>query len=244
MLRSATTVPTPERRTHRRRRTGVAIGAGAAALVLSACGVIAAFVPPISVGDPLGVDGQIVTAALQDGALQTQSATHLETTRTFDVPDLEADLHGFSLASFHTNAGFAHEVALSGPVGTSPAAYPERITITRARIDGRLWDGANGSVAFTLDLALALPFERAACALDGCTYAYAGTDPLEDVLDLEVTDRATLEKIVAILVLRETETPNEGTFRVGIEVEAETSLSGYVATFTLTSTGSTIRLGG
>ncbi len=241
MFRSAPPHRTSHRSTRQRRRTAIAIGSGAAALLLSACGVVAAFVPPLSVGDPLGVAGQIVTASLQDGAIQAQGTAHLDTTRTFDVPDLEADLHGFSLAGFYTNAGVANEVWLSGP---ADAEYPERITVTRALIDARLSDDVNGSVAFTLDLALALPFEQTECSLDGCTYAYAGTDPLTGVLDLEVTDAATLEAIVSILVLRERETPNQGAFRVAIEVEASTSLSGFDATFRLTSRGSTIRLGG
>lgn len=244
MFRSAAPRPNDERWTRQRRRTAAAIGAGAAAMLLGGCGVVAAFVPPLSVGDPLAVDGQIVTATLQDGAIQTQDTTHLDAVRTFDVPDLEANLHGFSLASFHTNAGMATDVALSGPAGATAPEYPERITVTRALIDAQLWDEVNGSVAFTLDLALALPFERTACSLEACTYVYAGTDPLADVLDLEITDRSTLETLVSILVLRETETPNHGAFRVAIEVEADTSLSGYVVTFQLTSEGSTIRLGG
>ncbi len=241
MIRSPAPHLTTERSARPRRRTAIALGAGAVAMFLSACGVVAAFVPPLSVGDPLGVDGQIVSATLEDGAIQAQSTTHLDATRTFDVPDLEADLYGFSLAGFHTNAGIASEVHLSGPVG---AEYPDRITITRALIDAELSDDVNGSVAFTLDLALALPFERTECTLDGCGYAYAGMDPLASVLDLEVTDAATLAEIVSILVLRETETPNQGAFRVAIEVEASTSLAGYVATFQLTSQGSTIRVGG
>ena len=244
MIRSAARHPKSERRALERRRTATVIAAGVAAMLLSACGVIAAFVPPLSVGDPLGVDGQVVTATLEDGAIHTQSTTHLDATRTFDVPDLEADLHGFSLASFHVNAGIANDVRLSAPLSAPLSEYPERLTITRALVDARLWDDANGSVAFTLDLALALPFERAACSLDGCAYEYAGADPLASVLDLEITDRSTLEKLVSILVLRETETPNHGTFRVAIEVDADTSLSGYALTFQLISQGSTIRLGG
>lgn len=244
MTRTEAPNPTPERKACQRRRIATAIGAGAAALLLSACGYLAALVPPLSVGDPLGVDGQIITATLQEGAIQTHSTTHLDVTRTFDVPDLEANLRGFSLASFHTNAGMANEVRLSGPVGALASEFPERMTVTRALIVAQLWDDVNGSVAFTFDLALALPFERTACSLAGCAYGYTGTDPLADVLDLEITDRATLEKLVSILVLREAETPNQGTFRVAFEVEASTSLSGYVATFQLTSQGSTIRLGG
>ena len=243
MIRSAARHPTSQRGPRQRRRVATAIVAGAAAVLLSACGVIAAFVPPLSVGDPLGVDGTTVIAALYDGVIRAGSTTHVDTTRTFDVPDLKENLRGFSLASFHTNAGLANEVRLHAPVGASEPVYPEVITITRALIEAQLWDDVNGSVTFTQDITLALPFERAACTLDGCTYVYAGSD-LSDVLDVEVTDRATLEQLVSILVFRETETPNQGTFRVAIEVEADTGLSGYQATFQLTSTGSTIRLGG
>ena len=213
-------------------------------MLLSACGVIAAFVPPMSVGDPLGVHGQVVTAALHDGAITTHSTTHLDTARTLDIPDLEANLHGFSLASFHTSAGLANEMTLKGPTDSSAPDHPASITITRALIEAQLWDDVNGSVTFTHDITLALPFDRTDCTLDECTYAYAGSEPLADVLDLEITDRNTLETLVSILVLRETETPNQGTFRVAIEIESGTSLSGYVATFQLTSKGSTIRIGG
>jgi hypothetical protein len=244
MIRSTARHDHPDRRAHQQRRASRAIAAGSLALLLSACGVIAALIPPISVGDPLGVDGQVVTAALQDGAITTLSTTHIDTTRSLDITDLEANLHGFSVASFHTNAGLADEMTLKGPTGGAAPDHPARITITRALIEATLRDDVNGSVTFTHDIALALPFERTVCSLDTCTFAYTGTDMLADVLDLEITDRSTLERLVSILVLRETETPNDGELRVAIEIEAGTSLSGYVATFTLTSTGSTIRIGG
>ena len=244
MIRFAAPHPTPARAPCQRRRAATAFAVVALAVLLGACGVIAAFVPPISVGDPLGVDGQVVAAALYDGVIRTQSTTHVDTTRTFDVPDLEASLHGFSLASVHTTAGLANEVTLKAPTGAAEADYPEVITITRALIEAQLRDDVNGSVAFSHDIALDLTFERQACTADGCTYGYPDSEALVDVLDLEVTDRSTLEKLVAILVLRETETPNHGTFRVAVEIEAGTPLVGYVATFHLTSTGSTIRIGG
>ena len=244
MTRSTAPSHHPEPGARRHRRAAIAITAGSLALLLSACGVIAAFVPPISVGDPLGVDGQVVTATLENGAITKSSTTHLDTTRSLDIPDLEANLHGFSLASFHTNAGLANQMTLHVPTDGSASDHPARITITRALIEAQLWDDANGSVAFTHDIVLALPFDRTACTPDACTYSYAGTETLADVLDLEITERTTLETLVSILVLRDTETPNSGEFRVAIEVEAATSLRGYVATITLTSTGSTIRIGG
>lgn len=244
MTRSTARQRRPHAGAQTKRRAAIAVAAGALALLLGACGVIAAFVPPISVGDPLGVDGQVVTATLEDGAITTNSTTHLDTTRSLDVPDLEANLHGFSLASFHTNAGLANQMTLHVPTAGSATDHPTRITITRALIEAHLWDDVNGSVTSTHDLTLALPFDRTACTLDACTFEYAGSETLADALDLEITDRSTLEKLVSILVLRDTETPNDGTFRVALEIEAETSLVGYVATFTLTSTGSTIRIGG
>lgn len=241
MIRSAARPTSPDRRP---RGFLVAIGVAAAATLLSACGLVAAFVPPLSVGDPLGVDGQAVTATLEDGGLAPQSTSHLDETRSVDVPDLDEDLRGFSLAGFHTNVGLESRVTLSGPAGSSATDYPGMFTVTRAALEGTLQDDVNGAVSFSRVVELALPFERIDCDEDVCTYAYAGTDPLEDALDIELTDRDELERLVSILMLRDTETPNRGTFRVAIEIEADTDLGGYTVGFTLTSKGSTIRLGG
>lgn len=241
MSRSTPRSTSPERRA---RNLSVAIGIAAAATLLSACGLVAAFVPPLSVGDPLGVDGQAVTATLDDGGLSPQSTSHLDETRSFDVPDLDEDLRGFSLAGFHTNAGLENRVTLSGPTGSLPAEYPDTFTVTRAVVGGTLQDDVNGAVSFTRNVELALPFERTACDVAVCTYAYAGTDPLEDALDVELTDRNDLERLVSILMLRDSETQNRGAFRVAIEIEADTPLGGYTVGFTLTSEGSTVRLGG
>lgn len=235
----------PPRARRPARTVSVAIAIAGAATLLSACGLVAAFVPPLSVGDPLGVDGQAVTATLYDGGLSPQSTSHLDETRSFDVPDLDEDLRGFSLAGFHTNAGLQQRVTLSGSIDTVLEPFPDTITITRAVVGGTLEDDANGNVSFSTDVDLALPFERTdACDATACTYEYAGTDPLENALDVELTDRDELDRLVSILMLREAETPNRGTFRVAIEIDAETSLGGYTVAFTLTSEGSKIRLGG
>lgn len=241
MHRSVPRTTYPERRP---RRVSITIGIATVAMLLSACGLVAAFVPPLSVGDPLGVDGQVVTAALDGGGLAPQATSHLDETRSFDVPDLDEDLRGFSLAGFHTDAGLESVVTLAGPLGTTASDHPEAFTVTRAVVEGTLQDDANGAVTFTRDIALSLAFSRADCGVDACEYAYAGTDTLDDALSVELTDRDDLERLVSILMLRETETPNRGTFRVAIEIESDTSIAGFTATFTLTSDGSTIRLGG
>ncbi len=234
--------PTTARSEHR--SVVRALAAGAAALLLGGCGVLAVLVPPQPVGDPLGVDGRLITAVLDEGGIASQSTTHLDATRSFDLPDLEADLHGFSLASFHTNVGLADEVWLSGPTVVRMSEQPERITVARVLIEAELSDDANGAARFSHDARPDLTFERTTCTLEGCTYRFVGTGSLDDALDIDLTDPATLERVVAILVLGETATPNRGTLRVAIELEADRSLTGYTATFRLVSQGSTIRLGG
>jgi len=236
--------PRPTSPEHRSRRFAVAIGITAAATLLSACGLVAAFVPPLEVDDPLGVDGQAVTATLDDGGLSAQSTSHLDVTRSLDVPDLDENLRGFSLAGFHTNAGLQESVTLSVPTGTLASDSPARFTVTRAVVEGTLQDDVNGNVSFTTDVVLDLPFELETCGQLACTYAYVGSAPLEDVLDVELTDRDDLERLVSILMLGDTETPNRGTFRVAIEIESKTTIAGYTVEFTLTSKGSTIELGG
>jgi hypothetical protein len=240
MVRPAARHPNPASA----RRAARAVAGAAAALLLAGCGALATLVPPQSVGDPLGVDGRVVTAVLDEGVIEAQGTTHLDETRTFDVPDLEANLYGFRLASFHTNVGLADEIWLSGPTVVRMTDHPERITVARVLIEAELSDDVNGSARFTHDARPDLTFERTHCTLDGCAYGFVGTGTLADVLDVEVTDAAMLDRFVAILILGDTPTPNRGTFRVAIELEAERSLEGYVATFRLISNGSTIRLGG
>lgn len=246
MIRSAPRHTSPRQANLRRRpsRIAVAIAVATAATLLSACGLVAAFVPPLSVGDPLGVDGQVVTATLADGDLALQGASHIDETRSFDVPDLDEDLRGFSLAGFHTNAGLQSRVTLSGPAGSTTVVYPDAFTVTRAVVTGTLQDDVNGAVSFRRDVELALPFALADCDDDACAYEYVGTDALADALNVELTDRDELGRLVSILMLRDAETPNRGSFRVAIEIEADAPLAGFTVGFTLTSEGSTIRLGG
>jgi|GEM_PF-1260632 len=240
-------IRTPARqpkRAGRARLAAISSGIAGVAMLLAGCGVVAAFVPPLSVGDPLGVDGQVVTATLDDGTLATQSVSHLDETRSFDVPDMDEDLRGFSLAGFHTNAGLENRVTLTGPAGSSVADHPETFTISRAVLAATLRDDVNGSVSFTRDVVLELPFARGECDLDACTYTYVGTEALTDALNVDLTERDDLETLVSILMLRGDETPNHGTFRVAVEIDADAPLAGFTVTLELTSEGSTIRLGG
>lgn len=229
-------------RVYRRLRLPAALAALAAALVLTGCGVVANFVPPIEVGDPLGVDGQRVDATLAPGSYAALTS-HVDTTRSFDLPDLEQDLYGFSVDAFEADAGLEPTVELRG--GSTETDYPERFTVERARVEATLADDANGSVSFERDVALGLTFVRGACASTGCSYSYDGdVDELAGALTLAVTDGAELDRLVAILKLGDRETPNTGSLRVAVDFESDADLAGLTASFTLTSEGSTIELGG
>lgn len=242
MTRSTPTHTLPHPRS--RGRALAAVAALLLAVLLSGCGLVAAFVPPLDVGDPLGVDGRDLSATFGAGPIDSQIVAHVDHTTTFDLPDLEQDLHGFSLASFYTNAGLETGVTLSGPLGALADSYPERFTVTGALVEASLADDVNGSVSFAQRFDLALPFERDGCEVSSCRYRYAGSEPLADVLDLELTDRADLATLVAVLVRGDEETPNRGSLRVAVEVDSTPGLGGFTATFTLVSTGSKIRLGG
>lgn len=130
--------------------------------------------------------------------------------------------------------------AIAGETPVPGRSGPRRASAVVAT----LHDDVNGAVSFARDAELALPFERSECEAGACVYAYVGTDPLEDALDVELADRDDVEQLVAILMLGDTETPNRGTFRVAIEIAADAALGGSTLGFTLTSEGSTIRLGG
>lgn len=233
--------PRPARSPLRTIPTGALRAFAIAAIVpvLGACGLVGAVVPPIDVGDPLGVNSRVVMAQLQDGALVQQAASHVDRTVSFDLRDREQDLRGFGVAAFYTNAGIDPEVTMAVPNG---AEAPEQFTLSRALIAADLSD-ANADVAFEHSVSLDLVFERSACEGDTCTYTYTGSEDIGSVLDMEWTDRAELDKVVDILLRGNEDTPNHGSFRVALEVESDTSLTGFTAMFGLSSDGSKIKLG-
>lgn len=214
----------------------------AASLLLSACGMIAAFVPAIDVGDPLAIDERTVTATLQDGAIRTQATSHVDRTETMDLPDLEQDLHGFSLAAFRADIGLSDGIVLTG--SPDAGSYPDTVTLTGARVEASLSDEANGSVAFDESFALDVDFRKQDCNDVSCRYLVEGSADLTGILGIELTDREQLETLVAILIRGEEETPNTGSIRLAVQLDSTPGVAGLTATFKLTSGGSTIRLGG
>ena len=219
-------------------------------VLLSGCGLVAAFVPPIEIADPFGVEGQSLTTTFADAdtrqaglTSQANSQAQATFTRTFD--DQELDLRGFSLARLDVQVGFGSEVSLSRPV---TGRFPTSFTLVRSAGAANLSDEANGAATLAFSHDLELVFTRdAACDVGAlsCGYAYVG-DPasLASALSVSVSDRSTLAAFVAVLRLDGQNTPNTGRFAFALTAESEPTLDGFSATFTLRSGKATIKLGG
>lgn len=236
--------PAAPRTTHSLRRLLAPLAAMVFTLLLAGtltgCGVVAAVIPEIGVGDPLGVDGQEFTTQLAAGGLEAQAQSHQTMHRNLNVRDTDMDLRGFSLARFHANVGLQPEVRLSAPLG---AEYPAEFTVTEVRVSASLSD-ENDAVALQMNRELALTFAKGACDATSCAYRYDGAESLKDALDITVDDKTKLKSLVAVLRLADRETLNEGTFSLAVEVDSDPSLAGFQVTFGLTSEGSKIKLGG
>lgn len=217
------------------------VALASAATILSACGMVAVFVPPLDVGDPLGVNERTLTAALNEGPITPQATAHVDSVTTHDLPDLEQDLHGFSLAGFRTDVGLGERIYLTG--SPDAAAYPETVTITGALVAAHLSD-VGGAVEIEERFDLDVEFVRDTCGEVSCSYRTADGMSASGLLSFGTTDRAKLDTLVDILVRGERETANTGILRIAVQLESTPGVTGLTATFTLTSKGSTIELGG
>lgn len=218
-------------------------------LLLAGCGVVAAFVPPIAVGDALGVEGQSLTTTFGsiDGArLGTQAFSSADTTVEREFDDMELDLRGFSVAELHAGIGLDPTVVLR--TSSTLAAFPSEFTITKVHATATVSDDVNGRATLTTEREIHLTFalDTSSCTADTCRYAYAGGDELEDVLSVGATraDGDTLATFVDIVRFSGAPSLNTGSFSLSVESDSEPSLDGFSATFTLRSGGTVIELGG
>ena len=219
-------------------------------LFLAGCGVVAAFVPPIEVGDALGVEGQALTTTFgttSTAGLSTQAASTADTSVERQFEDMELDLRGFSLAELHAGIGIDPTVTLIAP--SALAEYPEVFTLTSVSASATVSDDVNGSATMRMSRTVDLTFELDSdgCTLDACSYAYAGSaDDLADMLGITTTkaDGDTLATFVDVVRLGGAPSMNTGSFSLSMTAEGEPSLDGFSATFTLRSNGTVIELGG
>ncbi len=226
-------------------------------LFVTGCGLVAAFIPPVEVADPFGMDGQSLTllfgpanidvsaADASAAALtpQAESQAQAAVTRTFD--DQALDLRGFSLARLDVQMGFAPTASLARPLS---ATFPTSFILVRTFGVATLQDETNGEAVLEFAHDLNLVFTRdAACDLAAlsCTYRYVGDEEaLASALSVAANDRGTLRVFVDVVRLNTENTPNTGRFSVGMSAESEPGLDGFSATFVLRSGKATIKVGG
>ena len=215
------------------------------AVFLTGCGLVAAFIPPIDIGDPLGVDQQTLTTTFGSaGALSTQAISNAERTVSRSFEDTEFDLRGFSLAELNIPVGFGSFIRLHAP--NAEAEFPQQLTLTHASAEANVSDAVNGMATVAVERALDLTFvlDEATCSAGTCSYTYVGSEDLTQALTVNVADGAVLRQFINVIRLAGKPSPNTGQFTMSVTADSEPGLDGFRATFTLHSKGATIRLGG
>ena len=215
------------------------------AFLLSACGLIAQFVPPQNIGDPMGVDGTEVTGTMAHGGLSMAEVAHLEATSTFAFGDVfdPSDLPGgFSIASFTVDAGLSDTVRVERLDGLV-ADLPDSLQVIRGVLEITIEDNDHGPVTFGVDAELDLTYSQVACDATGCDYVLTDAGGAAGVLSVRASG-SDADTLVDIVTIDGPDTENRGEIRVGIEVDSDPSLAGSRMTFTLRSDGTTIRIGG
>lgn len=175
------------------------------ALLLSACGLLNAFVPDQQVTDPLGIDGQQVTlAAVSTAGLSAQAAAGTTFGGSFSGTFGDFDASGIP-SGVHPN-GFSTDIGI-GAIATlatsSPGSLPATFDVTGVSLTLTVADGS-GAPSFTLTPPYSksgtlLHLNQTSCTSTSCNYdVTAGPDLGKALVSLNLTsaDVATLWSIV------------------------------------------------
>ena len=214
--------------------------------LLTGCGLVAAFVPPLEVNDPFGVDGETITTTLQDPnamSVQVESVA----TYTNDLPSADQeieDLRGFSIAWLEASIGLEATVTLSRVDPT--AEFPETFALTKLVASAEVSDEANGEVALSVERDLeGVSFSKDTCDATQCEYTFNGSDEeISSALTVRFEDTDKIMQLIDIIKLRESNTPNMGKFGLILTADSEPGLAGFQATLTLVNESTKIKLGG
>jgi hypothetical protein len=201
-------------------------------LVLSACSAI----PPQSVSNPLGLDGQQVTVAFPGDAVSQVVAG--EGNGTFTFADIDVNLV-LSPGALTNTIGIA-TARLSGPAG------PATIMISDPVLSVRIWHGADSfaeaaedsrmeaslttSAPIVLKLGTCFPEETGPC-----NYTYQSGPTSFGDLRLSGTPLSTL-----LAIITEAPTPNGGSVELTLEADPD-ELAGRTLTLTLEASEGEIR---
>ena len=201
----------------------------AASVILAACSAI----PPQSVTDPLGLDGQSV--AVRFAGFAGVQAVPGDGGGTFTVADLDVSLPLNPGTMLNTVA--IASARLLGETG------PETISITNAELTVRIWQGAESfdlasesdraEVGLATDATMVL--ERGSCFAGSCNYIYqSGPTKLGDLK----LSGATLS--TALSVMTTAPSPNSGSVSLTVQADPD-ELAGRTLTIELEASEGEIR---
>lgn len=215
-------------------------------LLMTSCGLVAAVVPPITLEDPFGVEGESITTEF--GATTSAMSTLAESTaeatagRSFD--DQELDLRGFSLARLNAAIGLDGKVVLTAP--SLEASFPDTFTLTHVSATAKVSDAVNGSAEMNIENDINLPFTKdAGCVALSCDYSFSGDlEDIKNAIQISEGDRSKLASFVKIIRKDGANSKNEGSFTLSVTADSDPVLDGFKATFKLRSGDASIKLGG
>ena len=201
----------------------------ATSAVLAACSAI----PPQSVTDPLGLDGQDVDVVFP-GGLVVQAVPGVGA-GTFTVADLDMNLP-INPGAMTNTIGIA-SARLSGASG------PDTITITDPALVVRIWHGAatydlapeEGRAQVTLETTAAIVLKLGSCFAGACDYSYQSGPT--SFGDLKLSG-STLS--AALGVMTTAPSPNNGSVSLTLQADPD-ELAGRTLTIELEASEGEIR---
>jgi len=223
-------------------------------LALSACGAVAVFVPPIEVGDALGVDNRVISLSLNEKTATASydivsSADYIaigEVSKTFKDTN-ELDLKGFSVQDFRANVKIDKELILDSlDKALTSSSFPKELKLVDLSVTARLEDEPHGVVSMAVSKPLNLQYslDAGSCKAGKCKYVSSDSDKGLS-FELAESDGALLAKLIKIIKEEGgVSSTNKSYIKVEITVQSEAGLASYKMDITLHSKGTKIRLGG
>jgi len=219
-------------------------------LAMSACSL---FIPPIEVGDALGVDNRVVSLSLKEKSATAgydiaSSIDYIaigEVSRSFE--DSSVDLHGFSVSDFRANVKIDKELILDAlDTAVANSSFPKELKLVDLSVTARLEDEPHGAVSLALSKPLNLKYslDAGSCKAGKCKYVSSDSD--KDLsFELAESNGALLAKLIKIIKEEGgTSSTNKSYIKLEITVQSQAGLANYKMDITLHSKGTTIRLGG
>lgn len=229
-----------------------------AVLTLTACGVIAAVVPPIEIGNVFGIGTPANPTTLSIPAFQdpaalgplrpaAEGATDYEATE-LTFPDIEApNTYGFTIDALWVTIGLGDTITLTREA--PGAKYPQAFTLTGVEAFIRVSDkdALPDTVEYLFrELTLDFKYDRVGACGDAPTCTYVTSAPAKDLhhamrFVIPERDGNVVKDLLTIITEGGENTAN---VKARLTASADGDLIGLAAKFQIMNTSTKISLGG